>query len=45
MNFKEKILGFAERRRAVRALERLDDRTLSDIGIVRADIRRAVAGR
>ncbi len=39
-----RVLRALERRRAVRELARLDDHMLSDIGISRTDIGRAVRG-
>ena len=39
-----RILRALERRRAVHELMQLDDHVLSDIGITRADIHRAVDG-
>lgn len=45
MNFRQKIKAYTDRRRAIRELSALDDRTLNDLGIARANIRSAVAGR
>jgi uncharacterized protein YjiS (DUF1127 family) len=39
-----RIIRALERRRAVHELTQLDDHMLSDIGITRADIQRAVDG-
>ncbi len=43
MNVFQKLRKFATDRRAARALDALDDRTLQDLGISRSHIRVAVA--
>ena len=45
MDFRTKFRNFAEQRRAIRELQSLDDHALSDIGIKRSQIRKAVLGR
>lgn len=45
MNVFAKFKKFAADRRAIRELGALDDRTLQDLGITRAHIRSAVAGK
>ena len=45
MKIRQKITEYVEMRRAVRELNALDDRGLSDIGISRSQIQAAVFGR
>ncbi|MBB4183535.1 DUF1127 domain-containing protein [Sinorhizobium terangae] len=45
MKIRQKIMEYAKLRRAVRELNALDDRVLSDIGISRSQIQAAVFGR
>lgn len=45
MKIAERIRQFAENRRAIRELSRLDDHVLSDLGLSRSHIRSAVLGK
>lgn len=45
MKLHQRIWNVIEKRRAVRELSALDDRTLSDLGVSRSHIRAAVDGR
>ena len=45
MNIRQKIAKFAAYQRAVRELNALDNRQLSDLGNTRADIKSAVRGQ
>lgn len=45
MHFGTKLRNYFEKRRAVRELEALDDRTLSDLGVSRNNLHAAVEGR
>ncbi|MBB3395998.1 DUF1127 domain-containing protein [Rhizobium sp. BK060] len=42
MSIRKKIYDFAARERAIRQLRALDDRSLSDIGLSRGEIRSAM---
>jgi uncharacterized protein YjiS (DUF1127 family) len=44
MNIRQKIAQFAKYRQAVRELNALDNRQLSDLGITRSDIQNVVRG-
>ena len=45
MQIGRKLKHYLKNRRAMRELEMLDDRTLSDLGVSRYNIRAAVEGR
>lgn len=44
MNIRQKVAQFAQYRKAVRELNALDNRQLSDLGISRSDIQNVVRG-
>lgn len=45
MNIRQKISNYVENRIAVRQLQAMSDRSLSDIGLSRSQIRSAIIGR
>ncbi|MFF0952791.1 DUF1127 domain-containing protein [Rhizobium leguminosarum] len=45
MNIRAKIKNFTEQRKAIRALQSLDDHALRDMGISRSQINHAVRGQ
>ncbi len=45
MNIRAKIKNFTKQRRAIRALQSLDDHALRDVGISRSQISSAVRGQ
>jgi uncharacterized protein YjiS (DUF1127 family) len=45
MNIRARIKNFTEQRKAIRALQSLDDHALRDVGVSRSQINNAVRGR
>jgi uncharacterized protein YjiS (DUF1127 family) len=45
MQIRQKLKAYFENQRALRELEALDDRILSDLGVSRSNLRSAIKGR